>query len=172
MRVAVIVAFVSVLTTTPLEASTSCMSKAEARQHFGAVYLYWHGPEHCWDATPTRPHGVRHRVRRPEPEPTPRFVIPMPSPDVRRLANAMATDEPETNRITVTPWVERWIDITQVVPPKPIVVIERKPGPMVTPRSVVMVIVTIVLTLVIVEILFGGMINERMRKRRHRGFVR
>jgi hypothetical protein len=95
-------------------------------------------------------------VRRPEPEPTPRFVIPMPSPDVRRLANAMATDEPETNRITVTPWVERWTDITQVVPPNPIVVIERKPEPMVTPRGVVMVIITIALTLVIVEILFVG----------------
>ena len=156
MRVAVIVAFVSVLTTTPSEALMSCMSKTEARQHFGTVYLYWHGPEHCWDATPTRLHGVRHRVR--EPEPTPRFVVPMPSPDLRRLANAMATDEPETNRITVTPWVERWTDITQVVPPNPIVVIERKPEPMVTPRGVgmVMVIITIALTLVIFEIFFGS----------------
>ena len=160
MRVAVIVAFVSVLTTIPSEASTSCMSKTEARQHFGTVYLYWHGPEHCWDATPTLPHGVRHRVRHPEPEPTSRFVVPMPSPDLRRLANAMATDEAETNRITVTPWVERWTDITQVVPPNPIVVIERKPEPMVTPRGVVMVmvmvIITIALTLVIFEIVFGG----------------
>jgi len=154
MRAALFVVFVSVLTT-PSEASKSCMSKTEARQQFGS-YIYWHGPEHCWDATPTRPHGVRHRVRRPEPEPTPRFVIPMPSPDVRRLANAMATDEPETNRITVTPWVERWTDITQVVPPNPIVVIERKPEPMVTPRGVVMVIIAIALTLVIVEILFVG----------------
>jgi hypothetical protein len=158
MRVAVIVAFVSVLTTIPSEASTSCMSKTEARQRFGTVYLYWHGPEHCWDATPTLAHGVRHRVRHPEPEPTPRLVVPMPSPDLRRLANAMATDEPETNRITATPWVERWTDITQIVPPNPIVVIERKPEPMVTPRGVVMVmvIITIALTLVIFEIFFGG----------------
>ena len=51
MRVAVIVVFVSLLTTRS-EASTSCMSKTEARQHFGTVYLYWHGPEHCWDASP------------------------------------------------------------------------------------------------------------------------
>jgi len=36
---------------------------------------------------------------------------------------------------------------------------------------VVMVIITVALTLVIVEILFGEMINERMRKRRHRGFA-
>ncbi len=112
MRVAVIVAFVSLLTT-PSEASTSCMSKTEARQHFGTVYLYWHHPEHCWDATPTRPHGVHHRVHHPESEATPLSVVPMPSPDLRRSANAMATDEPETQLITVTPWVERWTDITQ-----------------------------------------------------------
>jgi len=95
MRVAAIVVLVSALTT-PSEASTSCMSKTEARQHFGSVHIYWHGPEHCWDATPARPHGVRHRVRHPEPE------------------------------------------------------------PMVTQRGVVMVIITIALTLSIVEILFGG----------------
>ena len=98
MRVAVIVAFVSVLTT-PSEASTSCMSKTEARQHFGSAHLQWHGPEHCWDATPTRPHVVRHRVRH-EPELTPRFVVPMPSTDLRRSANAMATGEPGTRSDT------------------------------------------------------------------------
>jgi hypothetical protein len=152
MRVAVIVAFASVLTTTPSEASTSCMSKTEARQHFATVYLYWHGPEHCWDTTPT----VRHRVRHAEPEPSPRFVVPVPSPDLRRLANAMAADEPEATRVTVTPWVERWTDIAQVEPPNPIVVIERKPELMVTPRGVVMVIIAIALTLVIFEIFFGG----------------
>ncbi len=98
-------------------------------------------------------------------------MVPMPSPDLRRSANAMATDEPETQLITVTPWVERWTDITQIVPRKSIVVTDRKPEPTVTPRDVVMVIITIILTLAIVEILFGGMINERMRKRRHRGFA-
>jgi hypothetical protein len=169
MRVAVIVVFASMLTT-PSEASKSCMSKTEARQQFGS-YIYWHGPEHCWDATPTRPHGVRHRVHHQEPEPTPPAVVPMPSPDWRRSANAMATDEAEIDLITATPWVERWTDITQVVPSQFVVAIP-KPEPMVTPRGVVMVFITIILTLAIVEILFGGMINERMRKRRHRGFAR
>jgi hypothetical protein len=153
MRVAVIVAFVSVLATSS-EASPSCMSKTEARQHFGAVYLYWHGPEHCWDATPTRARGIRHRVRHDEP--APRFVIPIPSPDLRRSANAMVTDEPETDLITATPWVERWIDITQVVPPKPNVVTEREPEPIVTPRSMAMVIIVTALTLAIAELLFPG----------------
>ena len=169
MRVAVIVVFVSVLTT-PSEASKSCMSKTEARQQFGS-YIYWHGPEHCWDATPTRPHGVRHRVH-PEPEPTPRAVVPRPSPDRRRSANAMATDDPETDQITARPWVERWVNISQDALPRPVVAIERKLEPMVTSRGVMMVIITIILTLAIVEVLFGRMINERMRKRRHRGFAR
>ena len=154
MRVAVIVVFVSLLTTRS-EASTSCMSKTEARQQFGTVYLYWHGPEHCWDATPTRLHGVRHRVRHPEP--TPHFVVPIPSPDLRRSANAMATDEPETELITVIPWVERWTDITQRTPAASIVVTDRKSEPTVTSREAVMVVIAIILTLAVVEFLFGGM---------------
>jgi hypothetical protein len=97
--------------------------------------------------------------------------MPMPSPDLRRSANAMAVDEPETDLITATPWVERWTDITQVASPQFVVAIP-KPEPMVTPRGAVMVIITIILTIAIVEVLFGGMINERMRKRRHRGFAR
>jgi len=152
MRVAVIVVFVSLLTTRS-EALTSCMSKTEARQHFGTVYLYWHGPERCWDATPTHLHGVRHRVRHPEP--TPHFVVPIPSPDLRRSANAMATDEPETELII--PWVERWTDITQRTPPASIVVTDRKSEPTVTSRDAVMVIIAIILTLAVVEFLFGGM---------------
>jgi len=67
--------------------------------------------------------------------------------------------------------VERWTDITQVGSPQFVVAIPE-PEPMVTPRGVVMVITTIILTIAIVEVLFGGMINERMRKRRHRGFAR
>ena len=171
MRVAVIVVLVSVLTT-PSEASKSCMSKTEARDAFHSSYIYWHGVDHCWDAIPIRRHGVRHRVHHYEPEPKPPAVIPTPSPDLRRSANAMAVDEPETDPITARPWVERWIDVTQIAPLQTAIVAESKPQPMVTPRGVVMVIITIILTLAIVEVLFGGMINERMRKRRHRGFAR
>src|SRR5882762_7799917 len=143
MRVAVIVVFVSLLTMRS-EASTSCISKTEARQHFGTVYLYWHGPEHCWDAIPTHLHGVRRRVRHTEP--TPHFAVPLPSPDLRRSANAMATDEPETELITVIPWVERWTDITQRTPAASIVVTDKSEST-VTPRDAVMVIIAIILTL-------------------------
>ena len=62
MRVAVIVVLVLVRAT-PSEASTSCVTKTEARQHFGAVQIYWHGGEHCWDATPTRRRHQIHKVQ-------------------------------------------------------------------------------------------------------------
>jgi hypothetical protein len=68
MRVAVI--FVAMLVvTTPSRASQSCMSKAEARQHFHSVHIYWHGPDRCWDATPAQRrqiHGVQRRTPIPE----------------------------------------------------------------------------------------------------------
>src|SRR5258705_10789963 len=53
-----IIASISALTT-PSHASSSCMSKSEARQHYGSVHIYWHGPDHCWDATPGRHRLVR-----------------------------------------------------------------------------------------------------------------
>ena len=62
MRVAVMVV-VMFAVTTPVQASQSCMNKSEARKHFSSSHLYWHGPDHCWDATPGRRHGF-HSVRR------------------------------------------------------------------------------------------------------------
>jgi hypothetical protein len=61
MRVAVIVV-VLFAGTTSLQASQSCMNKGEARKHFSTSHIYWHGPDHCWDATP--PHHGIHGVRR------------------------------------------------------------------------------------------------------------
>jgi len=39
---------------TQSDASSSCMSKTEARRQYGSVHIYWHGADHCWDATATR----------------------------------------------------------------------------------------------------------------------
>src|SRR6266849_3255341 len=47
MRVAVFVVFVSILATAS-EASQSCMTRTEARGHYGSTHLYWHGAGHCW----------------------------------------------------------------------------------------------------------------------------
>ncbi|HUN96484.1 MAG TPA: hypothetical protein VMU69_09625 [Bradyrhizobium sp.] len=69
MRVLVLVVAMLILPTTS-EASNSCMSKTEARKHFGLVHIYWHGADHCWDASSTRLHHlvvrrIEHRIDRP-----------------------------------------------------------------------------------------------------------
>jgi hypothetical protein len=60
MRVAVLVVAMLMIPTIS-EASQSCMSKSEARRHFGLVHIYWHGADHCWDASATR---LRHQFAR------------------------------------------------------------------------------------------------------------
>src|ERR1700744_3337743 len=53
MRTATIFVFV-LLAVSPAYASKSCMTQAEARAQFATSHLYWHGPDHCWDATTPR----------------------------------------------------------------------------------------------------------------------
>jgi hypothetical protein len=181
MRVALVVVFVSVLTTSS-EASKSCMTKTEARQHFGSVHIYWHGKDHCWHATSTRQHhrirAVRQKTRlhtvqeknhQPKWHDSMSEMLPaeasVQTPSVARQVDIEPPSPPPPPQISMA---ERWVDIVQAAPPLAI----RKPEPMVTPRGVVMVIITIILTIAVVEVLFSGMINERVRKRRHRGFAR
>ena len=175
MRIGVIVVSMLVLTTSS-EASKSCMTKTEARQHFGSVHIYWHGQDHCWDATSTRRHGRVHTVRQKNHLDTVQQKIHQPSwhdsmsemlPDEATVRTPWAAPEAPVR----TPWVapqvdteppqismaERWVDIVQVAPPR----IIRKPEPMVTPRGVVMVIIIITLTLAIV------MVFEHPRSRRN-----
>lgn len=38
-----------------------CMTESEARRVYSTSHLYWHGADHCWDATPGR---VRNSERR------------------------------------------------------------------------------------------------------------
>jgi hypothetical protein len=167
MRVALVVVFVLVLTTSS-EASKSCMTKTEARQHFGSVHIYWHGKDHCWDATWTRQHhrirAVRQKTRlhtvqekndQPKWHDSMSEMLPaeasVQTPSVARQVDIEPPSPPP--QISMA---ERWVDIVQVAPPVAI----RKPEPMVTPRGVVMVIIIITLTLAIV------MIFEQPRSRR------
>jgi hypothetical protein len=156
MRVAVIVVAMLVVTS-PSEASKSCTSKTEARQHFGSVHIYWHGQDHCWDATPTRHHQI-HAVQRKTDQPNWHDA----------MSEMLLDDEP-----VEAPWVDRWVDIepsqlplaarwvdnVQVAPPP---IIERKPEPTFSPRGVVwLAFLAIVLTIAIIEVLFRGTIYER-----------
>ena len=175
MRIGVIVVSMLVLTASS-EASESCMTKTEARQHFGSVHIYWHGKDHCWDATSTRQHHRIHAVRQKtrlhtvqEKNHQPKWHDSMSEmlPDEAPVRTPWVAPEAPVR----TPWAapqvdieppqlsmaERWVDIVQVARPR----IIRKPEPMVTPRGVVLVIVFITLTLAIV------MIFEHPRSRRN-----
>jgi hypothetical protein len=156
MRAAVIVALMSVLTT-PSEASKSCMTKTEARQHFASVHIYWHGKDHCWDATATLRHHQRHhqiqtvqrKIDWPRWQDSMSEMLPDEEPVPAPLVNRSVDTEP-------SPLVARWVDIPQVVPP-PII----EPEPMVSLRGVlIVIIVTIGLTLAVVGVLFGGRRSE------------
>ena len=86
------------------------------------------------------------------------------------MSKMLADAEPvqAAPRVQAAPWVNRWVDIgpppidlrwvdiVQVAPPLPIV--EREPE-LVTPRGLVMVIITIILTLMFFDVLFGGRIR-------------
>src|ERR1700742_3688213 len=61
MRAATIVVLVLVAAS-PSHASKSCMTMAEARTQFSTSHLYWHGPNHCWDATAPQ-HRIIGRVK-------------------------------------------------------------------------------------------------------------
>jgi hypothetical protein len=158
MRVALIVVSMLVAAT-PSEASKSCMSRTEARQHFGTVYIYWHGKGRCWDATPPRRyHQIRkvqrqlHRqVDQPKWRDSMSKMPPNEEPAQKSWLNRWVDIEPPQ-----LPTVERRADIAQpadIDQPEPLPI--RKPEPMVTPRGVVMVIIIILLTLAVVMIFEG-----------------
>jgi hypothetical protein len=179
MRVAVIVVTMLVVTT-PSEASRSCMSKTEARQHFGSVHIYWHGPDHCWDATPTRRrHQIHSVVQRKNDQPKWHESMSEMLPDeepVQTLGARTSWDARQHRNDPAAagaPWVDRWVDIEPSQPPlvarwvdivqvAPPAVIEREPEPMVSPRAMVLVFTAIVLalTLATIEVLFRCTIYE------------
>src|SRR6202158_4377334 len=150
---------VMLVVATPSEDSQSCMSKTEARQRFGSVHIYWHGPDHCWDATPTRRHHQINKVQRKIQIHEVQEKIDQPNWH-DSMSEMLPDDEP-----VQTPWVDRWaniepsqppivagwVDILQVAPPP---MIARKPARMVTPRNVELVFLAIALTLGTIEVLF------------------
>jgi hypothetical protein len=96
------------------------MSQSEARQHYGSVHIYWHGPDHCWDATPGR-----HRLVRKNQSDINRGVQPGRSrADWRQAMSEMlpgdapvqAPDPRAVGGAGSANWLDRWIDIRQVVP--------------------------------------------------------
>src|SRR6266478_5330543 len=113
MRIGVIVVSMLVLTTSSSEASKSCMTKTEARQHFGSVHIYWHGNDHCWDASPTRRHGRVHTVRQIDHLDTVQQIVQQTvqqkihQPGWRDSMSEMLPDEAPVR----TPWVAPQADV-------------------------------------------------------------
>jgi len=123
MRVALILVVVATMTT-PSQASPSCMNKGEARHHFGSVHIYWHGSNHCWDATPT---AKRRHVARVERQTAPRKLQNEQPPNWRDARSEMLAaarsseasvepDESPAPSMTKPSWSERWVDVAQVGP--------------------------------------------------------
>ena len=164
----IVVAMLLMLVATPSEASKSCLSTTEARQHFGSVHIYWHSKDHCWDAIPTRRHHQLQNVQQ-------KYQIHQVERkmDQPKWHDAMSEMLPDDDTVRA-PWVDRWVDIESPLSPlvarrvgivevKPPPVIERKPEPVVSPRVVVLVFIAFVLalTLATIELLFRGMVYER-----------
>jgi len=91
-------------------AGSSCMTKSEARRVYATSHLYWHGADHCWDATPgrhryaerrqhhfVRQHGDEDEVAQAEPQPV-RQAQPQPA----MQAEPQPVEEP-TPPATLTP---------------------------------------------------------------------
>jgi hypothetical protein len=152
MRAAVMVVLMSVLTA-PSEASESCMTKTEARRQFVSVHIYWHGRDHCWDATPKHRHRQIEKAQRKLNWPRWQNAMSEMLPDEEPV-RAPSVDR--SAAIEPSPIAARWVDIIQVVPPHVI-----EPEPMISLRGVLIVIIIIIgLPLAIVGVLFGGRRSE------------
>jgi len=114
------------------------MTKTEARQHFGWLHIYWQGKYRCWDATPTRQYHMIDKVQQKIDQPKWHEATPEMLRDQEPLQ---------------TPWVEPWVDMEPSQLP-----IEARGVDIVqvAPPGMVMMIISIALTLAIVEVLFGG----------------
>jgi len=174
MHVAVIVVLIFVAVA-PSRASNSCMTKTKARQHFGTTNLYWHGPDHCWDATPVR----RLQVLKIQPKSDQRAqqedhqsgwrdamseMLPA-EPSVQPLGD-QTLEKSDAINVVGTKWLDRWVDLTQVVPsltigrkPDPVAMsptAERASEPIVTPHIVILACLSFIVILVTIEFLFRG----------------
>jgi len=135
MRTAVISVFV-LLAAPPAHASKSCMTMAEARAQFATSHLYWHGPNHCWDATAPL-HRVVRSVKPREQHAQDDNAAPdvaaqddgaVPAKREPKWRNAMSEMLPVDAPGIAVPslpaiaatgmnWLDRWVDVAQVAPP-------------------------------------------------------
>jgi hypothetical protein len=134
MRTVVIFVFV-LAAISPAQASKSCMTMAEARAQFATSHLWWHGPNHCWDATPPQ-HRIVRRVKLKEHEADDDSAKPeiaakddgtTPARREPKWRNGMAEMLPaDTPGVAAAVpslpdiaaagmnWLDRWVDVAQI----------------------------------------------------------
>jgi hypothetical protein len=169
----------------PAQASGACLTKPEARQMFRTSHLYWHGKDHCWDASPVAArrasiaYSLRHRdtgklpaltarppnaVAKTDTPPTPANSGQLQQasvlPELRQWSNTMAM----AGSVETTPWTDRWPDQPIKPPSRPAITEAAANAALVTSRGMVAGIMIFVLSLAIFEVLFGGR-NLRTRLR-------
>ena len=188
MRIAVFVVAIAMASTSS-QASSSCMTQAEARRHFGTAHLYWHGAGHCWDATSGR-RRLAQRARTREQRQVERDAPPEKNPSrstqapgwreamsemlpedgsrAQPLAQAPAGSEPGEAPSPHANWRDRWVDVVQRAPP---IVDKSEPAelsaaagrngePMATSTRAMLAFLAVLLTLAVIEILFRTTIRE------------
>jgi hypothetical protein len=187
MRTAVIVILVMVAAS-PSHASKSCMTQVEARAQFATSHLYWHGPNHCWDATAPQ----RRMISRARPKAEPRDEqqaeddSAVPAKREPKWRNAMSEMLPADTPVLASSasslagiatsgmnWLDRWVDVTQVAPPSffrrntdaaaanvstPAAAQKSDPLAM----RLILVFLSIVVILAVIELLFRNTIHERL----------
>jgi hypothetical protein len=139
------VSMLVLLTLTSPSLSTSCMTKEEAREHFGSVRLYLQGHDRCWEVVPSR---AIQADKAPGTADQPGQAPPAEAAD--NLDDMRWIDRWEDIDGSGYPELARWIEAVQVASP----IIERKTEPMFTPSGVVLVAIVLVLTLATIEVLF------------------
>ena len=153
---------VTLVAATPSAASPSCMSRAEARQHFGSLHLYWHGQGRCWDATAARRLARFHsdQARRRIDEVRRKTDPPKWHDSMSKMVSGDEAAQPAPG----SPWADRWVNIESSNPARQTElasagtpsIAERKAERMVSPHLMLMALITvaIVTMLATIEFLF------------------
>jgi hypothetical protein len=154
IRAAMVLAIVALLFA-PAHASRSCLDKNEAARTWPGRALAI-DDDGCWTyfRRGFKPAPVEDSVndRAPTAQPT----IP---PGARKWSNTMA-EIPEIDlKVQATQWVDHWPDVI-VVPLKPVSV--EPPQPLT--RTILVVIATFALSVSLIVVVFGGMIDQRKPK--------
>jgi hypothetical protein len=152
IRLAIIVA-ACLISAAPTQASRSCLDKSEAVRTWPARQLV-KDEDGCWT--------YRRDSKSPPVEQTAAPARPAdpPPPDMRQWANAMAAMP-----APVTPWVDRWPNVHTVDLKKPGPIVETK-APLLSARTVILTVTILVLCVALVEVAFGGLIEQRKLNRR------